>query len=170
MKSVDEEKEETLKIDVENVVFNLFKAYPNANYIALNTALSLHNQETWKDHWYFIGFSDMPVYQELDGYPEWVADESIHFSENEWGLFFLHISSKDHEYRGVPIQKSRDDFASPRYFCWKKNDDDTLTQFVSEEIEPVDDSKEFMKNFKDMIDTTLLNPTIEALKPRDHIK
>lgn len=170
MKSVDEEIVKPVKIDVENVVVSLFQAYPNANYIALNTALSLHNQETWRDHWYFIGFVDQPVYQELDGYPEWVANEGIHLSEEEWGLFFLHISSKDHEFRGIPIQQSRDDFASPRFFCWKRNEDDTVTQLISEEIEPADDSTEFNANFKDMIDSTLLNPAIEALKPREYKK
>ena len=171
MKDLDEEVQTPFEIDVENVALHLLQAYPNANYVALNTGLTVANQNQWKDHWYFIGFVDEPVYKELDGYPAWVARKDINFSEEEWGLFFLHISSKDHVYRGVPIQKSPVDFASPRFFCWKINPDRaSLMQIVTEEIEPVDDSKEFNANFKDMIESTLLNPVMNALKPSEDRK
>jgi hypothetical protein len=166
MKSVDEEVREPVKIDVENVASCLMKAYPNVNYVALNTALTVNNENSWRDHWYFIGFEKEPVYQELDGYPEWVADESIHTGDKEWGIFFMHISSKGHEFRGVPIQASRTDFASSRLFCWKREADGTMTQLIADEPEVVDDSEEFNRNFRDMLESTLLKPAIEALKPR----
>jgi hypothetical protein len=151
---------------VEQVAYYLMKAYPNAHYVALNTALTAHNSQEWKDHWYFVGFVDEPVYQTLDGWPAWVANEDIHLSEEEWGLFFLHISSKDHVFRGIPIQKSPDDFASPRWFCWKMNDDGkTLTQLVADEIEIEYNEEEWNKNFRDVLNATFMDPLKKALDP-----
>lgn len=171
MKDVDEEIIEHPKVDVEQVAFHLLKAYPTANYVALNTGLTANNQNEWKDHWYFIGFEDEPVYKLLDGWPAWVANDSIDYSDDEWGLFFLHISSKDHVFRGIPIQASPTEIASPRWFCWKLNPDgESLTQIIADEIVIEDKSHEFKKTFKDMMDSLMMKPLMEALKPRDYTK
>lgn len=171
MKDLDDETIEQPKIDIENLIIHLMKAYPTARYVALNAAITIHNQDVWKDHWYFVGFSDEPVYQEMDGYPYWVANEDIHISDDEWGLFFMHVTSKDLVYRDVKIQESPYDFASPRYFCWKLNEDgETLTQIISEELPVLDEKKsneEFGSTFKDMMDTTLLKPVMNALDPKN---
>lgn len=171
MKDVDEEVQKPQPVDVEDVVYHLFKAWPAAKYIALNNALTVSNDEEWKDHWYFIGFLEQPVYQDLAGYPKWVARQDIHFADQEWGLFFMHVSSKDLLFRGVPIQNSPDDFASCRWFCWEMAEDrETMTQLISEEVIHEDKTEEFNANFKDMIGSTLLKPAMEALKPRERSK
>ena len=148
------------KIDIENVVLHLFEAYPNANYIALNTGLTFSNQEFWDSHWYFVGFEDMPVYKGFEGYPAWVASDDVELLDDEWGLFFLHISSKDHEFRGVPIQKTKYDFASPRFFCWKRCDDGKIQEIISEEIEGEDPktSADLVKRTKDFLDAVVAEP------------
>lgn len=167
MKPADGETEAQAqaKTDVENVAACLFRAYPSANYIALNTALTLRNQSAWRDHWYFVGFADMPVYQDLDGFPEWVANSGIRRSEDEWGLFFLHVSSKGHEYRGEPIQRSRDDYASPRHFCWRRNPDGTMTQLVSDELKPTLTMDAVKDDFMDMVSSMVVQPALDALDP-----
>ena len=163
MKSPDEEVEEGVKIDVENVVKHLFEAYPNAKYIALNTALTTITESAWKDHWYFIGFVDPPVYKFLAGFPAWVANDTINEMDDEWGLFFLHISSKDHYFRGIPIQTDMCDFASPRFFCWRKADDGSLVNCVADELEKPDTKYEVASNLNDIVQTVFIQPTIDAL-------
>lgn len=163
MKDADEQQEKQV-LDVENIAKQLFIAYPNANYIAMNPAITEANQEVWKDHWYLVGFIDQPVYKLLEGVPAWVANKSISKVQDEWGLFFLHISSKDHVFKGVPFQKDPYDFASPRFFCWRRNPDGTLTQIVADEIKVVDRSTEVTDNINELTQETLVKPVIDMLE------
>ena len=164
MRDADEQREESVKIDIENVVSCLFKAYPSAKFICLNNGLTIQNEDYWRDHWYFIGFPHAPVYTIVDGYWAWVANEDIHSGDQEWGLFYLHISSKDHYYRGIPIQKDGFDFASSRYFCWELNDDGTLTQWITDEPEqPKDQTKRAVDQFDEFIKQVYLNPALSML-------
>ena len=154
---------ERAKVDVEVVVSHLFSSFPDAKYIALNPGLKTSNAETWEDSWYFIGFDEPPVYKNLDGAPAWVANESIMFSEEEWGLFYLHLSSNGLEFRGEPIQKSRYDFASPRLFCWELQDDGTIQQLYADELDEPDDSKETVEAFKTFLQDGIYKPLQDFL-------
>ena len=151
------------RADIENIVLGLFKAFPQVEYIALNNGLSYISQDTWKDNWYFIGFIEQPVYQLLDGYPTWVASPEITRGDQEWGKFFLHVSSKDIEYRGMPIQESSTDFASPRFFCWQRDGEGIQQLYIEEEPKFDDDTPAIMQNIDTILKDTLLNPVLEAV-------
>ena len=141
--------------DIERIVKGLFYAYPMANFIALNSTLSQINQNDWRDSWYFIGFDEEPIYKEIEGYPKWVADESISLARYEWGLFTLHISSRGYSYRGAPLQHNFIDFASSRTLCWKRGENDEIIQLVADEIEVKDAGDGVVKSFADGISESL---------------
>lgn len=153
---------EDVKIDIERVVACLFNAYPNVKYIALNTGLTTMNQDIWDSHWYFVGFPEMPVYKCFDGFPAWVASDTYEISDDEWAIFFMHISSVDHVFRGVPIQKNRFDFASPRFFCWHMRDDNVIEQIVAEEVE-VESSSDFLERTDKFIEEEFLGPAVDRI-------
>lgn len=152
------------RADIENIVLGLFKAFPQVEYIALNTGLSYISQDTWKDNWYFIGFTEQPFYQLLDGYPAWVASPEVVRGDLEWGKFFLHVSSKDIEYRGELIQTSKTDFASPRLFCWQRDGEGMQQLYIEKEPEFKDDTPELLENVNTILKDTLLNPALEIFK------
>jgi hypothetical protein len=153
---------EDVKIEIERVVACLFSAYPNVKYIALNTGLTTMNQDIWDTHWYFVGFPGMPVYKCLDGYPAWVASDTYEISDDEWAIFFMHISSVDHVFRGVPIQRTRFDFASPRFFCWHMKDDGKIEHIIADEIE-VENSEDFFNRTQNFIEEQFVQPSIDAI-------
>lgn len=163
MTNPDEEINE-VQIDIEVVVFSLFQAYPNVNYIALNTGLTSLNQDEWTDHWYFIGFDEPPVYKLLDGYPAWVANEDIETGEDEWGLFFLHISSKSHYFNDAPIQTDPYEYVSPRFLCWRREAEDGITQLYTDEIEIEDNSSEVQANINELAQSVYLNTATSLLE------
>jgi len=168
MKTVDDEVKEEIKLDVENIVQHLFAAYPNVKYICLNAGLTAYNQDTWKDEWYFAGFEKTPVYQMLDGFPAWVSDSTVSHYVDSTASFFLHISSKNHYYKDIPIQKNAYDFASPRFFCWTL-ENGKLTQYVSEEVDfakAQEDFAQMKQNIKDFATEALFNRAKDLLEGR----
>lgn len=158
-------------IEVEDVAKHLLQAYPNVYYVALNPAITLANQDAWKDHWYFVGFETQPFYQFLDGYPAWVAREDIHLPDDEWGVFFMHVSSQNHYYEGIPIQQDPYDFASPRFFCWRKNPDHSVTQIYADELDfSESDGKTLVHGFDDLIQNVFMSRIKEvASSPRGQL-
>ena len=77
------------------------------------------------------------MFQVFDGYPAWVANESILTAEQEWGKWFFHFSSKDVFFRDYPLQVSKHEFISPRWFCWHLLNEETgeFEHFYTEDID-----------------------------------
>ncbi len=168
MKTVDDEIKEEIRLDVEKIVRHLFEAYPNVKYICLNAGLNGYNQDTWKDQWYFAGFESAPVYKLLDGFPAWVSDESVNRYADSTAAFFLHVSSKNHYYKDIPIQRNAYDFASPRFFCWTLENGE-LIQYVTEEVDFQKEQETFgqiKQNIKEFATETLFNRARDLLEGR----
>ena len=152
-----------LKVDIENVVKHLFEAYPFVDYIALNPGITITNEEIWERTWYFVGFLDLPTYKILEGYPAWVGDPDVDTAQDEYGAFFLNFCSDGYEFRGVPIQRSPSEYASPRFFCWARTSEGMVNLYTDEVELDQREMTKFNENFKDMMDSLLLKPAMDIL-------